>query len=362
MRIEFKASFAALCGLTLSNATLAQSQCDCTSIVGSCSAEVAVQDSFIEVTSNAAQCARVDYFVDGMPFVAVLVDGADSRPFNTPNDSPSVIVQSCQVCLNNPVSSAEPTFGAGLYTEGEATTLIEVAPIYPPAALAAGIEGFVEVRFTVSPSGTVSGPEIVASEPAGVFEDAALAALSRWRYTRNPDGEPLAVTERLEFNLSSQLFSLRPSAGETPRAAAAAPPRRNSCIQEETRYDFGAMVDVSLINACQQPLIVYSCSAGTGSLVRRWVCRDQEATSTVLASVSATGTDSVVGSAASDQFAAVTRFEITRAPNGEYWWLACEVEDTACRSDGRQWIRSLDRQTDSIDPQDRTRARLARSF
>jgi hypothetical protein len=59
---------------------------------------------------------------------------------------------------------------------------------------------------------------------------------------------------------------------------------------------------------------------------------------------------------------ASSRLELSRAPNSEYWWLACGVDDTGCQSEGRQWVRSLNQQTATIDPQDRTRARLARSY
>jgi TonB family protein len=324
--------------------TLAQSRCDCTTIVGSCAATVTARDSFIEISSDAPQCARVDYVVDGMPFVALVVDGTLRQNRTGQSSSPAVVVQSCQVCRDNPAASSEPDFGASLYTDGDATRLIEVAPAYPQAALDAGIEGFVEVRFTVTPAGTVTSPEIIESNPPGVFDAAALAAVNRWRYTGNLQGESLTFTERLEFNRADELLSLRPDSRAGLRPPAAAAPVRNRCIQEETRYDFGAVIDVSLINACQDPLIVYSCSAGTGSNFARWTCQNPE------------GPGIALGSSAS------SRLEISRAPNSEYWWLACDVDDSVCQSDGRQWVRSLNRQTATIDPQDRTRARLARSY
>jgi TonB family protein len=323
---------------------LAQSNCDCTSIVGSCAATVTARDSFIEITSDAQQCARVDYVVDGTPFVALIADGTGRQDRTTQGGSPSVIVQSCQVCLVTSGASASAEFGTGFYSDGEATRLIEVAPTYPQAALNAGIEGFVEVRFTVSPSGTVLSPEVVESSPAGVFDGAALAAVSRWRYTGNLEGESLTQTERLDFSLADELLSLRSGSRTAIQPLAVSAPVRNRCIQEQTRYDFGAVIDVSLINACEDPLVVYSCSAGTGANLARWTCQNPGEPGVTL------------GSSAS------SRLEITRAPNGEYWWLACDVDDAVCQSDGRQWIRSLDRQTATIDPQDRTRARLARSY
>jgi TonB family protein len=344
MRVEYQASLAAVCGLVFSGNSLAQSPCDCTSIIGSCSASVTVQNSFIEVTSDTPQCARVDYVVDGTPFVSLVVDGAARQDRTVQSSSPSVIVQSCQICLANTAAADAPDFGAGLYSAGEATRLIEVAPAYPAEALAAGIEGFVDVRFTISPSGVVNSPEIAEANPEGVFEEAALAAVSRWRYTGNLQGEPVTVTERLEFTLSDELFSLRPNSGAASRPLPVTEPVRNHCIQEESRYDFGAVVDVSLINACEDALIVYSCAAGTGANHELWTCQNPR------------GSGSALGASAS------SRLELTRAPNGEYWWLACDVDDAACLSDGRQWIRSLDGQTATINPQNRTRAQLARSY
>lgn len=343
MPVQYQTSLVALCAMAVGSQALAQSRCDCTTIVGSCTASATASDSFIEISSDAEQCARVDYVVDGSPFVALVVDGTAIQNRTGQSNSPAVVVQSCQVCRADSAVSDQADFGASLYSDGEVTRLIEVAPTYPQAALDAGIEGFVEVRFTVTPAGTVGSAEIVESDPAGVFDAAALAAVNRWRYTGSLQGESLTLTERLEFNPANALLSLRPAARTGFRPLEAAP-IRNRCIQEETRYDFGGVIDVSLINACQDPLIVYSCAAGTGSNFARWSCRNP-------------GEPGIaVGALAS------SRLEISRAPNSEYWWLACDVEDTACQSDGRQWVRSLNQQTATIDPQDRTRARLARSY
>lgn len=343
MRVQFQTSLVALFTAAIGSQAFAQSPCDCTTIIGSCAASVTARDSFIEISSDAEQCARVDYVVDGSPFVALVVDGMAIQNRTGQGAAPNVVVQSCQVCRDNSAASNQAEFGASLYTEGDVTRIIEVAPTYPQSALDAGIEGFVEVRFTVTPEGTVASPEIVESNPAGVFDAAALAAVNRWRYSGNLQGESLTFTERLEFNPGNELLSLRPDsrAGFRPLDAA---PIRNRCIQEETRYDFGGVIDVSLINACEDPLIVYSCSAGTGSNLARWTCQNPG------------GSGISVGASAS------SRLEISRAPNSEYWWLACDIDDTVCQSDGRQWVRSMNRQTATIDPQDRTRAQLARSY
>ena len=53
----------------------AQFRCDCTSIVDTCTAEVSIRGGAIDVTTDRPQCARVDYFVDGQPFVSLAIDG-----------------------------------------------------------------------------------------------------------------------------------------------------------------------------------------------------------------------------------------------------------------------------------------------
>jgi TonB family protein len=364
MQLKFREVLGTICALALCGDAAAEWRCDCTSIVGSCAATATVEASFIEVKSNVEQCARVDYFVDGVPFVALVVDGSDRQDWIARSAAPSIIIQSCQICRDNSGVSSEPEFGSGLYSEGEATRLISVAADYPPSAAAAGIEGFVDVRFSISPSGTVVAPEVVAAEPAGVFEAAALAAVARWRYTRPLEAEPLSITERIEFNLADEIFSLSARRGATFDPITSSKPLRNNCVREESRYDFGETIDISLINACEEPLIVYSCSSGTGAWRDRWTCIDQEQRATLLAPARAAAGAAPASAVFADgrQASTVGRFEISRAPNGEYWWLACAVDDVICRDEGSQWVRAMNRQIASIDPQDRTRARLARSY
>jgi hypothetical protein len=54
-------------------------------------------------------------------------------------------------------------------------------------------------------------------------------------------------------------------------------------------------------------------------------------------------------------------FSVTRAPNTQYWWVACAERDATCRSDARLWTRSVDRQDGSVDPQARSPVALASS-
>ena len=76
----------------------AQYRCDCTSVVDTCSAEVVARGTFLEIKTDQADCARVDYFVDGQPFVSVVVDGEDREDWLARTTNPRILVQSCQVC------------------------------------------------------------------------------------------------------------------------------------------------------------------------------------------------------------------------------------------------------------------------
>ncbi len=55
-------------------------------------------------------------------------------------------------------------------------------PVYPQQAREQGIEGAVVVGYDVSAAGRVVNARVVSSEPPGVFDAAALAAVRSWRF------------------------------------------------------------------------------------------------------------------------------------------------------------------------------------
>lgn len=57
-----------------------------------------------------------------------------------------------------------------------------VSPVYPDAARKRGIEGWVELAFTVQTNGSVNDVEVRNASPADVFEDAAVRAIRQWRF------------------------------------------------------------------------------------------------------------------------------------------------------------------------------------
>lgn len=61
--------------------------------------------------------------------------------------------------------------------------LIRTTPSYPSRALQRGIEGFVELSFTVDRFGSVIDPVVINALPEGVFDRSALQSISRWKYS-----------------------------------------------------------------------------------------------------------------------------------------------------------------------------------
>jgi protein TonB len=95
------------------------------------------------------------------------------------------------------------TMSAG--SDRDVIPLVRINPDYPPRAQSRGIEGYVIVQFTITPTGTVRDPVVVEAEPRGIFDDAALKAIARWRYNPKVEGgvavERVGVRTRLTFQL-----------------------------------------------------------------------------------------------------------------------------------------------------------------
>jgi TonB family protein len=77
---------------------------------------------------------------------------------------------------------AHRAFMANVITASQLTLVKSVQPPYPPKAEKTGVEGWVELDFTVTETGTVQDVAVDAAKPPGVFEAAATAALLQWRF------------------------------------------------------------------------------------------------------------------------------------------------------------------------------------
>ena len=77
-----------------------------------------------------------------------------------------------------------------------------VQPVYPESARKRGVEGWVELAFTVTPNGTVEDVEVRNASPANVFDDSAVRAIRGWRFEpveRNGEKVAQRAMVRLRF-------------------------------------------------------------------------------------------------------------------------------------------------------------------
>lgn len=88
--------------------------------------------------------------------------------------------------------------------DGEFLPLVRVAPIYPHRARASGIEGWVDLQFTITAMGTVTDVKVIASSHQ-IFETTAVRAIQKFKYRpRIVNGQPVAVTG-IEYRITFQL-------------------------------------------------------------------------------------------------------------------------------------------------------------
>ena len=182
------------------------------------------------------QCARVDYFVDGQPFVSVVVDGEDRQNWLARTTNPRILVQSCQVCRDTGASAGAPLRAArdaGTAAAGEQAAangddglepLIAGVPEYPEAARARGVRGYVEVEFTVTPAGTV--------ESSARRRSRAAQRLRR-RGARGRRAPPLSRGRRARSRKSSRSASSsrRRRAAQAAAVSAGNGPRISACAR-----------------------------------------------------------------------------------------------------------------------------------
>lgn len=89
--------------------------------------------------------------------------------------------------------------------DSDAVPIVRVEPTYPARMAARGIEGWVELEFSIGKMGNVMSPRVTSSSNPG-FDRAALRAVRGWKY--NPkieDGEAVArdgIRVRLSFSLN----------------------------------------------------------------------------------------------------------------------------------------------------------------
>jgi protein TonB len=86
-------------------------------------------------------------------------------------------------------------FNAGL-ADREPLPLVRVEPEYPPQARQRKLEGWVQVRFTISTAGSVKDAAVVKSSDS-MFERNAIQAVNKWKYQPQlVGGKPAEAPDR----------------------------------------------------------------------------------------------------------------------------------------------------------------------
>jgi len=124
-----------------------------------------------------------------------------------PSPSPPLHVAPARVAASPvPPPSRSPSPAPPPAAPAEATptpALVHAAaPRYPMIAMHRGVEGRVEVAFTVQADGSVANARVRSAQPEGVFENAALDAVADYRFA--PGAEAQDIVQTIHFRLPKQ--------------------------------------------------------------------------------------------------------------------------------------------------------------
>ena len=128
-------------------------------------------------------------------------------PEAPPQEMDSVDPNAPSINVAAPTVSADANIGGpgGMnIAEGDYLPIVRVAPVYPARALQRGLEGYVDLAFTVTTAGTVRDP-VVEFSTSSLFDRAAIRAVLKFKYKpRVVDGQPVDVPNvktRIRFQL-----------------------------------------------------------------------------------------------------------------------------------------------------------------
>jgi protein TonB len=128
-------------------------------------------------------------------------------PETPPQEMDFVDPNAPSINIAPPTVSADTNIGGpgGMnIAEGDYLPIVRVAPVYPARALSRGLEGYVDMSFTVTTTGTVRDA-IVLFSTSSLFERAATRAVLKFKYKpRVVDGIPVDVSgvkTRISFQI-----------------------------------------------------------------------------------------------------------------------------------------------------------------
>ena len=91
--------------------------------------------------------------------------------------------------------------------EGDIIPVVVIRPMYPRDAAMSGTEGWVEVEFTITESGTVKDPRVTNAQPPRIFNREAIRAILKWKFKpRVVEGVAVErrATQVIEFHLDEK--------------------------------------------------------------------------------------------------------------------------------------------------------------
>ena len=124
------------------------------------------------------------------PSVAEAPDaGSVSQP------ATSTVAQPPAVAVPAPISAAEKAPTTMAPSAPQALRVVQ--PSYPLDALRSGVAGKVDLEFQIDAEGRVRDIHVLNAQPAGVFEQSAIAALRQWRFAA--PSAPIRSTRSFAF-------------------------------------------------------------------------------------------------------------------------------------------------------------------
>jgi hypothetical protein len=91
---------------TLSLASVASTNCDCSKLLDQCGAAISPAGSDIQIRTNTKRCSQVTWYADDIAHNTVVVDGKNLEPSGF-NSKPFLSVGSCKICANTHPASAK---------------------------------------------------------------------------------------------------------------------------------------------------------------------------------------------------------------------------------------------------------------
>ena len=147
--------------------------------------------------------------------VAEAIDVIHDQAKSTPTPTPTPAPKPTRLVLPQPIAESfmpvQERVAAGPVAQmpkppvAQPTPVRTTFPKYPWRARTKGIEGFVELAFSLDREGHVVDIEVVDSLPEGIFDQAATRALQKWKFAESgASGKPQRLLQKFDFTLQER--------------------------------------------------------------------------------------------------------------------------------------------------------------